>query len=261
MIDAHAHVWSLSRGDYDWLTPELPRLYRDFTTEMLRAEMDRAGVAQAILVQAAPTVVETRWLCALADAHDWVHGVVGWLDLTLDNSLEAVMHHKLVGIRAMPEAWQGTTLDDPAFDPAFAAVAAAGLAFDALVELGDLAGLGKRMDRTPGLRVVIDHGAHPDGDPRWPEALEALAGRGAFAKLSGLVTLPHCAGETELAELVAHLVAIFPDRLMWGSDWPVVTQRCDYSAWVATARRFVPPGNAAVFTNAAAAAYRLEDRV
>ena len=260
MIDAHAHVWDLARGDYHWLTPDLPGLFRDFDIGELHGEMAGAGVTRAILVQAAATVAETRWLCALADRADWVVGVVGWLDLAAADPLGAIVHPRLVGVRAMPDAWAGTTLDDPAFDHAFARVAAANLTFDALVEPGDLAAMAQRMRRTPGLRVVIDHGGNPDGDVCWPIDMAALAALGAFAKLSGLVTLPQGADDARLTGVVAQLVALFPDRLLWGSDWPVVTQRCDYGDWTATARRLVASDTDSVFSAAAMAAYQLELR-
>ena len=67
-IDSHMHVWQLSRGDYGWLTPELVPLYRDFGIDDVRASWDEAGIDGAVLVQAAPTVAETRYLLAVANS-------------------------------------------------------------------------------------------------------------------------------------------------------------------------------------------------
>ena len=260
MIDAHAHVWQLERGGYDWLTPALPALFRDFDIDALHDELAAAGISRAILVQAAASAVETRWLCGLAGRADKIAGVVGWLDLNAADPLAKINDPMLVGVRAMPDAWEGTTLDDAVFDRAFDAVASAGLAFDALIEPSDLEALGRRMQRTPDLRVVIDHGGNPDGTPRWHEDLAELAALGAFTKLSGLMTLPHCTEEAHLVEVVDRLVELFPGRLLWGSDWPVLTQRCSYGAWAATARRLVSADADLVFATAAAAAYRMEQQ-
>ena len=149
-IDAHAHVWSLARGDYGWLTPEMGVLHRDYGVAELAAEMARVDVRACVLVQAAPTLAETRYMLALADTEQRIAGVVGWLDLRSADPLATIAHPRLVGVRAMPEDWAETALDDPAFDAAFEAVARADVAFDALVQPGDLDALLRRIERTPG---------------------------------------------------------------------------------------------------------------
>lgn len=265
-IDAHAHVWSLARGDYDWLTPELGVLHRDYAIAELLAGMAGASVAACVLVQAAPTLAETRYMLAIADAEPLVAGVVGWLDLRASDPLAAIAHPRFVGVRAMPENWAGTTLDDPAFDDAFEAVARAGLAFDALVEPGDLDGLLRRIEWTPALRVVIDHGANPvalGGD--WARAMARLGAAGAWVKLSGWPTLPVFEHAPEqVAHGAAMLLEWFPGQVLWGSDWPVVTQACSYGDWHRASRSAVAgtddADRARLFGGAAAEVYRLGAR-
>lgn len=80
IIDAHQHFWKPSRGDYGWLTPELELLYRDFLPRDLKPLLDSCGVEKTILVQAAPTRAETEFMLELAREHEFIAGVVGWID-------------------------------------------------------------------------------------------------------------------------------------------------------------------------------------
>src|SRR3712207_1331877 len=80
-IDSHMHVWRLSRGDYGWLTPDLAPIYRDFTTDDVRSSWEKAGIDHVVLVQAAPTLEETRYLLSVAKSEPKVKGVVGWIDM------------------------------------------------------------------------------------------------------------------------------------------------------------------------------------
>ncbi len=80
-IDSHQHFWQVSRGDYFWMNPAVSRLYRDYFPEDLKPSLTKHRIDKTIVVQAAPTVAETDFLLDLAQHHDFVAGVVGWLDL------------------------------------------------------------------------------------------------------------------------------------------------------------------------------------
>src|SRR5262249_27262898 len=80
-IDAHQHFWRLDRGDYGWLAPTLAPLYRDYLPCDLAPHLDAAGMAATILVQAAATEAETRFLLEIAQSTPFVAGVVGWVDM------------------------------------------------------------------------------------------------------------------------------------------------------------------------------------
>jgi L-fuconolactonase len=245
MIDAHQHFWSLARGDYGWLTPTLQPIYRDYGPEDLRPILTRHGIERTILVQAAPTVAETRYLLDIARRTGFVGGVVGWSDLTAPDAPDAIAHlaqeEKLVGLRPMvqdipDDDWLAQSHLAPAFD----AMARAGLVFDALVLPRHLSRLLAVLERHPRLRIVIDHGAKPeiragrfDG---WAADMRRLAERSnVFCKLSGLAT-EAAEGWTAatLRPYVDHLLAVFgPARLIWGSDWPVVELAGGYGPWLA----------------------------
>ena len=243
-IDAHQHFWRLDRGDYDWLTPELAPLYRDFRPEDLLPRMASAGIGGTVLVQAAPTVAETEFMLDLAAGHDWILGVVGWVDMEDGAAPEEIArlsrYSKFVGVRPMiqdlaDDAW----MLRPALAPAVDALIAHGKAFDALVLPRHLDHLLVFMDRYPELRVVIDHCAKPEirshGFQPWAGKIETIAGStGAFCKLSGLSTEAHeSQPATELTPYVDHVLACFPpERLMFGSDWPVCILAAGYEGWV-----------------------------
>ncbi|HEV2557731.1 MAG TPA: amidohydrolase family protein [Microvirga sp.] len=243
MIDAHQHYWEPARGDYGWLTPDLAPLYRPFGPDDLAPHLERHGINRTILVQAAPTVEETRYMLDLAAASPSVAGIVGWVDFSAADApaviADLASDPLLVGLRPMV---QDIPDDDwllrPDLAPAFRALVAHGLVFDALALPRHLSRLLVVVDRHPGLAVVIDHGAKPfikDGrlDP-WRADMAALAARpNVVCKLSGLVTEagPDWSVET-LRPYVDHLLAVFgPERLLWGSDWPVVNLAGGYDRW------------------------------
>ena len=89
-VDSHQHFWRLDRGDYGWLTPALAPIYRDFLPEHLEPQLARAGVGATILVQAAATVAETRFMLELARDHSFIAGVVGWVDFESDDVVETI---------------------------------------------------------------------------------------------------------------------------------------------------------------------------
>jgi L-fuconolactonase len=242
-IDAHQHFWSLANSFTDWPTPDLAAIYRDFRPEDLRPLLDEAGIEGTVLVQAVPAVAETRHLLALAKEHAFVKGVVGWIDFEAADALDQLERlasdPALKGLRPMIQSVEepGWVLRSE-FDPLFRAMIAAGLSFDGLVrayQIGDLAQLAARY---PALPIVLDHGGKPDitGDTsvRWAADIEALARHpNAHCKLSGLWT--EAGGDISVEAIrpyAAHLVAAFgPERLMWGSDWPVVELAGPYAGW------------------------------
>jgi L-fuconolactonase len=247
-IDAHQHFWRLARGDYGWLTPALAPIYRDFETADLEPLLRRGGIDATVLVQAAPTVAETRFLLELAARTAFVAGVVGWAPLDAPNAAEVVAElagdARLRGLRPMlhdiPEVdW----MLRPAVSAGLRAIAARDLTFDALVRPPHLSNLRRVLERHPDLRVVIDHGAKPDvaagraaSWAPWADDMAHLArDTRAWVKLSGLVTEDGPSWSVErLRPYVDHLLDHFgPDRVMFGSDWPVVTLRGGYAEWLA----------------------------
>jgi L-fuconolactonase len=251
MIDSHQHFWRIDRGDYGWLTPALGPIYRDFGPDDLAPILARHGIAQTILVQAAPTIEETRYLLALAKTTLYVAGVVGWIDFEARDAPDAIARLAedplLVGLRPMvhdiaDERW----LARAELAPAFEAMIAHGLVFDALVRPQHLASLKRLLERHPALAVVVDHAAKPriaaGPDDLWLRDLAEIASTPqACCKLSGLLTeaRPGCTSDV-LRPYVEALIALFgTDRLLWGSDWPVVNLAGGYDHWRAMALELI----------------------
>ena len=242
-IDSHQHFWMLSRGNYDWLTEELEPLYKDFLPDNLRPHLVRAGIGQTVLVQAEPAMEETHYLLLLADQTDFIGGVVGWVDmenpLALTDLQLLARRSFFLGIRPMIQdipdpAWMLRSQLQAVYDK----LIELDLTFDALVKPQHLQYLYDLLQRYPDLAVVIDHGAKPDianglFQP-WADDIETIAANtGAYCKLSGLLTE---AGDEPVYEKVQpymqHLLDCFgAERLMWGSDWPVLELVSDYHSW------------------------------
>ncbi|WP_322094473.1 amidohydrolase family protein [Paraburkholderia bannensis] len=274
-IDAHQHYWDPARGDYGWLTPSLSGLYRRFLPGDLAPLRASCGVARTVLVQAAPTLDETRYLLDLARHDDSIAGVVGWVPLddarAPDIIADLAREPKLRAVRPMlqdlpDDDWIATA--DIA--RGVQALIAHELAFDALIFARHAAALDAFLARYPTLRVVIDHGAKPplkDGAASfetWSRAITRLARHdNAHCKVSGLATEAASGWDDDtLRPVIAHLLASFgANRLMWGSDWPVLNLNGDYARWHASARRLLAHldahERAAVFGGNAAAFYRL----
>jgi L-fuconolactonase len=243
-IDSHQHFWSLSRNDYSWLTPALEPLYRDFLPADLAPLLTSTHVDRTVLVQAAPTVSETRYLLSLARSCEFVAGVVGWVDMAggveaIDELGDLARDAKFVGIRPMLQ-----DLSNPAWitrstlAPVTQALVERELCFDALVKPQHLPYLLQFLERHPELRVVVDHGAKPDiANMAWqPWAVgiaEVAEHTGAYCKISGLITEAAPSQHyDDLAPYLDHLLDVFgPGRLMWGSDWPVLNLAGDYTGW------------------------------
>lgn len=248
IIDCHQHFWKRARGDYGWLSEDLGVIYADFAPEDLKPQLADCGVAKTIAVQAAATIEETQFMLSLADENDFIAGVVGWVDLepasAADNIAMLAAHPKLKGIRPMIQdiddpAW----IADPDLAPGIEALVEHELRFDALVHTRHIDSLLTMMARHPDLPVVIDHGAKPplaSGDiSAWREKIALVAeATNAYCKVSGLVTEADVGVNIDdIRPVFDHLYEHFgADRLMWGSDWPVVKLRMEYADWMAMTR-------------------------
>ncbi|MBE7247137.1 MAG: amidohydrolase family protein [Actinomycetospora chiangmaiensis] len=268
-IDAHLHLWRIADRAGQWPPPELAAIHRDFTPADLLPLLAEAGLDGAVLVQSLPSPADTAFLLDLAAALPVVRGVVGWADLKADDAPAAIARlaraPKLKGLRPMLQdiadlAW----IDDPALAPAIDAMVAHDLAFDALVRPAHLPHLLPFAERHRDLRIVIDHGGKPEigaGCPdAWRRSLADLAALPHVAcKLSGLLTEAGGRGVDAVRPWAKTLLSLFgPERLIWGSDWPVVTLASDYAGWLAFCRDLVPAAHhAAVFGGNAVRVYRL----
>lgn len=269
LIDSHCHVWRIGQNDHEWPTSDLAAIYRDFNLSNLSQDDGLKELSGVVLVQSQPSERDTEWLLSLAEANPLALGVVGWTNIAAADAPARIAglaaNPWLKGLRPMLQDLSDDWILDPSLEPAIAAMIAADLTFDALIKPRHLPSILAFVHRWPELRVVIDHGAKPEiaarGLDPWREHMAALAALpGVYCKLSGLLTE---AGDAPTAEAVApyaaHLIAMFgPDRLMWGSDWPVLNLAGDYPSWRAMCQAWVPTEqHASLFGETARRFYRL----
>jgi L-fuconolactonase len=258
IIDAHHHLWQRSRGDYHWLdsrtNPALAPIERDYLLQDYLPLAATNGITGSVLVQAAESVAETQWLLAQARASKGlVLGVVGWIDMAAadaPNVLRALAQDPLLrSIRPMlqdiPDV--GWVLQ-PRLDAAFRALIELDLSFDVLIRPPHLASSLMLLTRYPELRAIIDHCAKADIAHRrwqpWADGMRRIAVETrAYCKLSGLVTEARRDWKIDdLRPYIEHVVECFgPQRIVWGSDWPVVTLRADYALWLEAAKHLIAP--------------------
>lgn len=277
-IDAHQHYWSIQRGDYGWITPELPALYRDYLPQHLVHHLDKHKLDGTILVQAAPTCEESEFILSIADRDERVLGVVGWLDLFSPDHLQSFQslrrHPKLVGFRIMIQDMPDSSriLDD-AFVKALTLYAKEDIPVDLLVTSNQLPHTLELLQRVPGLRGVIDHIGKPpiaEGELEpWLHTMGEIARfPGIYCKLSGMVTEAGGGGwrREQIQPFMSAVFELFgPDRVMYGSDWPVCLLAASYDDVIGLAESAIPKswGEREInrlFGGNAAAFYKLDPR-
>jgi len=281
VVDAHHHLWDPAQASYPWMTAEVAPIARAFGPADLAPRLAESNVDATVVVQARSSIDETRELLATAAATPFIAGVVGWVDLAdarVEEDIAALRAgpggEHLVGIRHQvhdePDpAWLGR----PDVRRGVAAVGRAGLAYDLLVRPRELPAALDLARDLPDVRLVIDHLAKP---PIRDGVLEPWASRLApfgdlpnvTCKLSGLVTEADWTSwdRDQLVPYVDHTLAVFgPDRLLFGSDWPVCLLAAPYARVVETARSLVArlsaTEQAAIFGGAARATYGLDELV
>jgi L-fuconolactonase len=266
-VDAHHHIWRVARGDYGWLRPESP-ICRDYGLDDLRPLL--GDITATVLVQAAPTEAETHFMLDAARASGGlVRGVVGWAPLDQPGRVATMAAEAplLKGLRPMlhdlPEVdW----ILRPEVQPGLEEMASRGLVFDALVRPPHLSAIRDVARRHPKLSIVLDHGGKPQIAARrmepWAEEVAALARcPNVTCKLSGLATeAPKGWSVEDLRPYAAHLLDRFgAERLMWGSDWPVVDLAGGYPRWRAATLELVRgAAQDCILGGTAAEVYRLD---
>ena len=242
MIDAHLHLWDLQRSAYSWITPDHGPLHTTITAERAAGELAAVGVDRAVLVQAEDSVADTEFLLEVAAEHDWVAGVVGWVQLDAPDVAAAQLDRFATdpAFRGVRHLVHDDPRDDflalPSVRTSLGLLAERGLPYDVpdawprhLGATADLAGA------LPELTVVLDHlGKPPHGRPdlpAWREQFAAVAARpNTVAKVSGLQVRGEpftAAGIRPAWETALELFG--PDRLLVGSDWPMTLLTAGYA--------------------------------
>jgi L-fuconolactonase len=247
MIDSHLHLWTYDAASFDWVTDEMAVLRQDFLERELLETVEGTGVAGVVTVQAQRTVKETEWLLQLAANQPLLAGVVGWVPLeseTVGELLDQLAANpKFVGVREILQGAQDAAyFENPAFHRGVRELTRRSLPYDLLVFHHQLPAATRFVAANPEQRFILDHIAKApvggDFPQQWAADIRELAALpNIHCKFSGVVTEFGRPTWTlndikPLWETV--LQAFGPERLMFGSDWPVCLLRTNYGRWLDT---------------------------
>lgn len=240
-IDSHQHFWNYSPQRHVWMSDEMTVLKRDFLPDDLFPLLKQSSIQECVAVQASQTEEENTFLLALAEQHDFIKGVVGWVDLRSDQVEERLTHYtnnkKLKGFRHVIHDEQDVGfMLRPDFQRGIGLLNKFGFTYDILIYPKHLDTTLKLVRRFPDQPFVIDHMAKPiireSKIADWKKELEAVgAYANVYCKISGMVTEAKWKTwhKEEFTPYLDTVVEIFgTDRLMYGSDWPVCSLSATY---------------------------------
>jgi L-fuconolactonase len=257
-VDSHHHFWNYSIEQYGWINEKMQVLRKDFAPKDLLAQTQSTHVDYVVSVQARQEVQETRFLLDYAKVNPWIKGVVGWVPLA-HSSIAKVLDSfqgeaNLKGVRhVVQDEPDEKFLDRDDFNAGIRLLRSFELVYDILIFGKQLPMAIRFVDRHPNQPFVLDHIAKPvissNGlDKQWEKDFRELAKRpNVDCKFSALVTEvrdPDWTVEMLRPYWNVALDAFGPDRLMFGSDWPVCLLRSSYADWVAAVSVFAKDLNA-----------------
>ena len=277
-VDTHQHFWNLEEVAYPWLVPAYGPIYRNFGPEELAPQLAAANINKTVIVQAMDSYADTDSMLAIAHSYDWVAGVVGWVPIhdpeeTGKKLEEYTQNPYFKGMRHLihEESNPDWVLQKQVIE-SLNLLAERALTFDVVAVFPNhLKHVPTLAEQAPNLKMVIDHLAKPPlaADQRliWREQLAAAAeSPNVYAKISGLNTVtPDFENWTyeDIKPLVDYAIEQFgPDRLMFGSDWPVAVLAGDYAKVVAETHKCLadlsPQEQAAILGETGSAFYKLD---
>ena len=253
MIDSHHHLWKYSPEEYGWIPPGSALAQNHLVSELEMATA-AAGVNATVVVQARQVLEESDWLLSLADSTDIIAAVVGWVPLIDANVGEPLSrlaaYPKFKAVRHVLQGEPDSYFLRDDFHHGLSLLPDLDLRYDLLLFQRQLPVAIQLVDLQPDLGIIIDHIAKPQIrkgriDPAWQAGMAELAKRDNIlgVKISGMVTevLDPEIDESTLRAYFDETLNLFgPDRLMFGTDWPVCLLRIDsYKSWADMVRRFV----------------------
>jgi L-fuconolactonase len=274
--DSHVHFWDTSLRRYPWLA-EVPAISGAHGPDELRRESAGDSPTRVVFVQADcerdSALDEVKWVESISDQVPPTCGIVAFAPMDAGNATSAILKelsgHTLV--RGVRHLIQGEP--DPAFCLSAEFVSGVqecgrlGLSFDLCVRHAQLASTTELVRRCPGTTFILDHAGKPDLrtsiPSAWPSDIAELAALpNVSCKVSGLVTEASSLELRIFEPVIAHLLGTFgPQRLLFGSDWPVVKLEAPYSTWLGMAKNLLahlsPSEQSAIFNGNAARIYRL----
>ena len=250
-IDSHQHFWKLSRGDYTWMSEDYTSLFKDFDSNDLRPLIKQKNITKTVIVQAADTISESEFILDIANKTDFVSGVVGWVnfeDKNVKNDIDKLSQNPyLKGFRPMIHDIEDVNwMLKEEIKEGIEYLNTNNLTFDALVRPHHLENLLIFAKKYESLPIVIDHIAKPkiiDGEiDKWKNDMKKLSELdNIFCKYSGILTeVGENYKKEQILPYIDYIFEIFSTKkIMWGSDWPVLTMAENYQTWFDIAFDFI----------------------
>lgn len=275
IIDSHIHFWKYDRDTYAWIDSSMKDLQRDFLPEHLEPTLKRNGVDGIVLVQADQSELETHFMVEMANTHSFIRAVVGWVDLRADNLADRLeyfsQYQKIRGWRHIAQGEPDGFLSSATFRRAMPLLREHNYTYDLLVYARQLSQAAELVEACPDNQFVLDHGGKPDirsGEMEiWKEQIYRIAAHpGTSCKLSGLFTEAKWK-KWSAADFYPYLDVLFDafgsNRLLFGSDWPVMLLSGIYVQWKSLLEKYMEnlpeDDRAAVMGENAVRVYRLND--
>ncbi|WP_460908370.1 amidohydrolase family protein [Spirosoma areae] len=240
-IDAHQHFWHFDPVRDSWITDDMAIIQRDFLPSDLEPVLAQNGIDGCVAVQASQSEEETLFMVNMAQSYDIVKGVVGWVDLQAQDLTQRLtelsQHNQIKGYRHVAQAEPNDFLARPGVIQGIRQLADFGLTYDILIYPSQLKAALQLVRAVPEVAFVIDHLAKPyikKGEiSRWSNFMAEIArNKNVSCKLSGMVTEADWQNWSK-KDFFPYLNVVFehfgPDRLMFGSDWPVCLVAANYT--------------------------------
>lgn len=275
IVDSHQHLWVMSEREYEWLTPEFSKLYRDYRQSDVQPELERFGIGGTILIQASDSYADTFYLVSVSMSSAQIRGIVGWVPMDRPDearvALDAYASFPIIrGIRALTHGYdQLDWIAQESVGQSLAEMVSRGLSLD-YVGTGPehREAVLKVAKKNPSLKIVLDHFTKPDiaGNEwhSWADSMQQLAEMpNVFAKVSGLNTLSKAEWTASDWKPYVHfmLEEFGSDRLMVGSDWPFARLNGEFAeVWLGLLEvigELSPSDQDNIFFNSAEKFYRL----
>lgn len=250
-VDAHIHFWQYEKEQQAWITREMKALRQDFLPEQIQTSLRRNGIDACIAVESSASELDTHFLVELARTHTMIQGVVGWIDLLAENLEERLAYFSqypiIKGWRYRLEDREDGFLKDPRLRKGLSLLQANNYRFDLFVghrQLKETIGL---VADFPEMVFILDHAGKPDIRNRdlqsWSILIRELAqSPNLHCKLSGLLTLAQWK-DWSAAEFYPYLDVLFKyfgaQRLLFGSDWPILTLSGIYVQWISLLEKYM----------------------
>jgi len=251
VIDTHVHFWQYDKKRDAWITDKMKTLQQNYLPQTIAGTFRRNGIDGCIAVQADQSELETLFLTELAGSHDIIKGVVGWIDLQAEN-VEGRLHYFsqysiIKGWRHIVQGEADEFLLRPAFQKGVSLLQPYNYTYDILIYPRQLRSAVEFVSKFPEQKMIIDHCAKPDIAGKkiddWAALMSEIAKYpNVYCKLSGLFTEAKWK-EWSPAEFYPYLDVVFKvfgtDRLLYGSDWPVILLSGIYVQWKSLLEKYM----------------------